>query len=430
MNTLFKNSIINIIFRICISISFGIILILISRAFGSEGKGIFTLLYFIPLLAFNLGNLGITNANIYYITQNKTIINKILYNSLIEGLCLGCIFMTIFFIIAQVCPQWLYGDLNNYYIWLALLAIPFMFLEKFTQSIFIGKQEFTFFNILTLLDKLLIIFILLLQIYIWKTPIQYILLTYTIITIILPIIFIIYLVLTQQNIWKFDWNLFKNRVYLGLRAFLTGLFGFLVIRSDIFLINALKTIGDVGLYSLAVNFTDEIMLIASSISLALFPYINERQEQSLETTLKTARLLSLFLIIVLSISIIFAKPVILYFFGTQFAGSLTSFYILAIAVYFLSLCTIISQFFASKGFPWNAVLIWLPGLIINVVLNLIFIPRFGIIAAALSSLFVYFLTFVFYFILLQSYQHIKIKEILIPSRQELILLKNKYLRIH
>jgi O-antigen/teichoic acid export membrane protein len=96
----------------------------------------------------------------------------------------------------------------------------------------------------------------------------------------------------------------------------------------------------------------------------------------------------------------------------------------------LSLCTIISQFFASKGFPWNAVLIWLPGLIINIVLNLIYIPRFGIIAAALSSLFVYFLTFVFYFILLQSYQHIKIKEILIPSRQELILLKNKYLRIH
>jgi len=138
---------------------------------------------------------------------------------------------------------------------------------------------------------------------------------------------------------------------LGLRAFLTGLFGFLVIRSDIFLINALKTIGDVGLYSLAVNFTDEIMLIASSISLALFPYINERQEQSLETTLKTARLLSLFLIIVLSISIIFAKPVILYFFGAQFVGSITSFYILAIAIYFLSLCTIISQFFASKGFP-------------------------------------------------------------------------------
>jgi O-antigen/teichoic acid export membrane protein len=111
------------------------------------------------------------------------------------------------------------------------------------------------------------------------------------------------------------------------------------------MINFLKELGDVGLYSLAVNFTDEILLIASSIALALFPHINEKPEQSLEITLKTTRILSLFLIIILTMSAIF------YFFGKNFMGSLPSFYILTLAIYFLSICTIISQFFASKSFP-------------------------------------------------------------------------------
>ena len=117
------------------------------------------------------------------------------------------------------------------------------------------------------------------------------------------------------------------------------------------MVNFLRGLTEVGLYSLAVNFTDEILLIASSIALALFPHINERQEQSLDTTLKTTRILSLFLIIILGISAILVRPAILYFFGASFAGSLPPFYILTLAIYFLSICTIISQFFASKGFP-------------------------------------------------------------------------------
>ncbi len=424
MNRLLHNSILNIVCRILISISFAIIWILISRAFGPEGKGIFTLLYFIPLLAFNLGNFGIVNANVYYIAKDKSTLNKVLYNSLIEGLFLGGLFICIFFVIAKICPTWLYGDLDNYYIWLILLTIPFTFWERFTQSIYMGKQEFKFFNIATLLNKLCIIALLIIQIYVWKTPLAYIALTYTILTIILPVIFMFHLAHNQQNTWAFDWNFFKNTVNFGLRAFISGLLGFLTIRSDIFIINALRNLNDVGLYSLAVNFTDEIFLIASSISLVLFPHISENQNQSLETTLKVTRTLSLFLIIILTIAMICAKPIILYLFGNNFADSIKPFYILSIAIYFLSLCTILSQFFASKEFPWKAVLAWIPGLLINIVLNLIWIPHYGIIAAAASSLLAYFLTFIFYYLLLQNYENIAIQDVLIPKKLEIINLKN------
>lgn len=428
MNKLFKNSVLNIIFRLLTALSLAVILVLISRTFGTEGKGIFAMLYFIPLLAFNLGHLGIGNANVYIISKDPSLAKKALFNSLLEGLILGLLFTSLFFLIAKIYPAILYGKLNSYYIYLALLSIPFIFWERFLQGIFVGKQEFKFFNIATFFNKLLVILILILQIYVWEHNINQIALSYVLITIALPIIFIIYLLLKQKNIWVFDWTLFKNTLDIGFRSFLACTLAFLVIRSDVFMINFLKELGDVGLYSLAVNFTDEILLIASSIALALFPHINEKPEQSLEITLKTTRILSLFLIIILTMSAILIKPVIFYFFGKNFMGSLPSFYILTLAIYFLSICTIISQFFASKSFPWKAILAWLPGLILNIILNLIFIPKFGIIVAAATSLLAYIITFLIYVAMLKKYQALSIEDVLIPNKKELtniaIFLKN------
>jgi hypothetical protein len=85
------------------------------------------MLYFIPLLAFNLGHLGIGNANVYIISKDPSLAKKALFNSLLEGLILGLLFTSLFFLIAKIYPAILYGKLNSYYIYLALLSIPFIF---------------------------------------------------------------------------------------------------------------------------------------------------------------------------------------------------------------------------------------------------------------------------------------------------------------
>jgi len=64
----------------------------------------------------------------------------------------------------------------------------------------------------------------------------------------------------------------------------------------------------------------------------------------------------------------------------------------------------------------------LPGLILNIVLNFIFIPKFGIIAAALSSLLAYTLTFILYWRNLQPYKKVGIGTILIPTKDDIIIL--------
>jgi O-antigen/teichoic acid export membrane protein len=61
-------------------------------------------------------------------------------------------------------------------------------------------------------------------------------------------------------------------------------------------------------------------------------------------------------------------------------------------------------------------------------LNLIFIPKFGIIVAAATSLLAYIITFLIYVAMLKKYQALSIEDVLIPNKKELtniaIFLKN------
>jgi len=68
--------------------------------------------------------------------------------------------------------------------------------------------------------------------------------------------------------------------------------------------------------------------------------------------------------------------------------------------------TIINQYYASLKFPIFIIWLWLFGLLLNIALNLIFVPKYGIIAAAVSSLITYFLIWLVSFINVKS-EHAK-----------------------
>jgi len=203
----------------------------------------------------------------------------------------------------------------------------------------------------------------------------------------------------------------------------------LVLRSDIYFVNLFRGLQEVGLYSLAVGFSDGILLIISSITLVLFPKISENQEQSLDTTLKVSRFSSLIVAFIIFLTLIFGKYAILLLFGLAFIKSILPLFILLPAIYFLGINSFLTQFFASRGYPWITVLLWLPGLIVNVILNIIYIPIYGAIAAASTSLLAYFLTFLLHYFYLQKFQRVSLLKILMPNKQEIYTLFINNLKI-
>ncbi len=225
--------------------------------------------------------------------------------------------------------------------------------------------------------------------------------------------------------FKVNKELFLDSINYGIRSYLACLLAFLILRSDIYLINLFRGLEETGLYSLPVSFCDAILLIVSSTGLVLFPKITENQGIGLETTLKVSRVVTFITSIVIISGLIFGGWFIPFIFGENFRASVPVFYILLFAVYFWSVNSLLSQFFASKGYPWAMVWIWLPGVILNILLNIIFIPLHGIIAAAISSLVAYLLIFLLHFMYLQEYNKVSLWQIFILTKQEILNLKHK-----
>jgi len=434
MSSFFKNITFTFSSRFLSAIFTSLSTILIARAFGPAGKGIFTMVAFFPSLALNFGHLGLGNANTYLISQDKEKSKKSFYNSFWYGLIIGWLFIAVFALIYRFSPTQLVGkgQIGSWAFYLSLFAIPFILWENFYQGIFVGKQEFKFFNLVILFSKILLFLGLIFLIYFFKVDLSNIKIAifYYVLLISFPaIIYSLYFFFQYGFPFEFDKEIFQKAINFGIRSYLACLLSFLILRSDIYILNYFRGLEEVGWYSLAVGFCDGILLLISSITLVLFPKITENQEQGLETTLKISRITSLILFVIILFSYLFGKPIILILFGKQFINSILPLYILLPAIYFWAIINFLSQFFASKGFPWTSVLIWLPGLIINVILNIIFIPRYGIIAAALTSLIGYFLTFILHYLYLQKYSKTFLSTILITNKQEIRNLIGKVLNL-
>lgn len=421
-----KNIIITFFSRFSAAIFTFLSTILISRTFGPIGKGIFTMVVFFPILALNLGHLGLGNANTYLISQDQSKTRDSFYNSFWYGLIIGAVFIIMLAWLYRLFPQDVLGrgDIGARYFLLSLFIIPFLLWENFYQGIFVGRQEFKFFNFVNLLSKIILFGGLIILIFALKSTMYFSVLYYLCLMVFPACVYSVYFLKQYGLPLQFNNSIFLSGLNFGIKSYLACFLAFLIFRFDLYFVNFFRGLHETGLYSLSVNFSDSILLIVSSIALVLFPKITKDQEQGMAITLQVARAVSFIIGAVIIVSFIVGGRLIPLVFGESFRDSLPAFYILLPAIYFWSITSVLLQYFASKNLPWLVILIWVPGFLLNIILNIILIPRFGFVAAALTSLLAYFLTFALYFFYLQTFQKISLRQLLIANPAELKSIKN------
>ncbi len=395
------NIAVTFISRIITAMMLFLIAVMVSRHFGVEAKGIFTMFFFLPELIFNIGHLGIGNSNVFYIAQDKELSKKIFYNTIDQTTLLSSALILLFLTFYWLNPN-IMGKLNPMYIYWSLVLVPFMFLEKYLQSIFVGNQRFKLFNLLLIISKIATFITAFILIYIYHQTLQSVLIAYSIFTILLPLWYLVICIRQYGFKLSFDRALFRQTIVFGLKSYGICIFGYLILRADTYMLNVMRGLNDVGLYSVATNFFDGMNLLASSIALVLFPLMSENKTNNYAILRKGLRVIMIIMIPTIFLTMLFIRPVIGLLFGPAFLPSVGAFYILSAALIFWSMLSIINQYYASIGLPTFMLFLWLGGLILNVGLNFIFIPKYGILAAASSSLLTYFLLWLISYIIINN----------------------------
>jgi O-antigen/teichoic acid export membrane protein len=184
----------------------------------------------------------------------------------------------------------------------------------------------------------------------------------------------------------------KAAFKLGLRAHPLLFLPYLLIKSDILLVRVLRGAEETGIYSIASQIVDIALILPVTIGAVAAPSIvrSSAPREALARFLRPALVLTLATAFLL---LVFGHLGTVVLFGRAYAGAYAALLFLLPGFVCLALQSLIAQYFAARGFPPAMSLYWLLGLVLNLALNFAFIPRFGFLAAALSSSLAYALVF-------------------------------------
>jgi len=367
--------------------------IITARYLGPEGKGILAVLMTITGIISQFGNFGFHAANTYFVAKDRGKLTKIIGNtlwlSLLGGSIISLITLGIFFINHNFLT-----NIPFYLILFALLAMPFNLLFMLGQNIFLGIQKIKVFNFLELTRQLTTFLIIAMLLVLLHQGVKAVVITNTVFAVIFSLLVLNVLQPIGGNVYYFDFNLFKKMIRYGIKAYLAALFAFLVIRFDMLMVNYYLGSNDAGVYSIAANIADILYMLPVSFGMILFPKVSGMKEGSWEFTKKVAWVTTLIMFFVCSFVALIAKPFIIFFYGNAFSGTIEALWWLLPGIFALSIETVIVQFLNSIGLPISVVFYWLIGFLINLLLNMIFIPNFGIIGASITSSISYILLFI------------------------------------
>ena len=193
--------------------------------------------------------------------------------------------------------------------------------------------------------------------------------------------------------WKFDKELAISLLKDSWPLILSGVVVSIYMKVDQVLIKNMLDVKEVGYYAAAVRLSESWYFIPVAISNALFPAIVNAKNISRELYLtRLQKLYDILAWIAIGISIpvsFFSAEIINLLYGSKYLSSapILTIYIWAGAAVFLGVAS--SQYLVTENLTKISLMRTSLGMIANVILNIIFIPQYGIVGSAVATLISY-----------------------------------------
>lgn len=368
-------------------------MILIARTLGSNGQGQYTITILLPTILYTFFNSGVSISTVYFLGQEKYKDDQIYSTNIFSSFVFSALAIVVGIILIIFFKESFFENTSSLMIYSALLLIPVLFLQKSVQSFFHGKEDFEQYNIVALLNQLGLLFFAIFFVWILDLGVPGAVLSFSLSQFLMLLVSCI-ITYKRYNLFlptKISFSYLKECVVFGLKGHFSNVLTFISYRVDILLIAYFIDDVAVGVYSVSVLLVERIWLISQAISSVLFARVSNLKtdfEKTNFTTLSSRH--TLFLTSLFGITIAFFSPwLIVVLFGQDYKESISPFLFMLPGVVLFSLSKILANDFVGRGYPEINSYIAIVVAFLNVILNIILIPKYGVVGAALSTSFCY-----------------------------------------
>jgi len=385
-----------------ITIAIGIIpVMLITRGLGPVGKGEYSLIISTIGVLMQLSTFGLHTSNTYHVSKDRSSLDALFTNSVFWIAVTATLTSLGFFLFNLLYP----GEINMFkggYIGFIVIGTFGSLSNIISQNLNIGINNIKQVNVYTIGAKVLTL-VLVLSLYFSKN----ITVRYALIIALLEFFVITFLCgrLLMRSIekitWTIDKELLRKTISYGLKVYIISLMAFLVVRSDIYIVKYFLGNEAVGYYSTSVQLIDQLNMLAVVVATLLLPKLTSTEDLKERHRLskRSFKYLAILMFTMCTIGFFFSDFAIKLLFGVEFMPASITFKVLLPAIFFLALETSLAQYLAANGLPKSLIWAWIATFIINLILNVLFIPIYGTVGAAYASVISYFSIFVFVYII-------------------------------
>jgi len=367
---------------------------LIGRTLGTTGLGTYASALLLGNMMVTLLEFGITYANVYHIASGDVNTHEVMRANVRIWAAIAAIGLTAGGVIIWLeGPRWFPGIPTTLLI-VGLVSFPPNLLQFYCQSILQGYQDFKRFNLLTVIVQLTTFTLSALLILAFHQGIgaalgaflvgQFLSLGITL-WVLRPYLARTPEVKEHESWWEYG----RKAVNYGWKQHLSAVISFVNLRIDYFFVQMFLGQSLGGVYYAAIQMGEAMWIVSKVVSTVLLPRLAElrgHEETRQQLTPLITRIVLWGTALASLCAALLAKPfIVLVWHRPQFAQAAVVLWWLLPGIVMWSATRIVAYDFSARGRPeLNSYLAGVV-LVINVALNVILIPRIGMIGGAIAT---------------------------------------------
>lgn len=371
-----------------------------TRWLGPSGYGLLSLAFLVPLLVASLGMFGIQEAIVYMIAGKRNDPHRILGTAIAFSVLLGLVYVALLNLLLPLLSSNILQGLTTDTIFLSVLAIPAMLLRSVVSQYLFASGNTSRYNLSEFSISLFSVICGFLFVVVFSRGVQGAItsmsLTYYL-SLLWTLLMSRKLIVKGIHFITPDRQIASEMLSYGLRSFIGSLAQKLNYSLDAFIINYLAGPTAVGIYALAGRIAGIALIMPRILRMIRTAEVASEASASLASERVSAALFRKLLLSAPPGYIIyasFAAVLIPIIYGEAFRESVVPMLILMIGSAFLSFSMVFFSQLSGTGKPHlTSTASWI-ALTVTVISDIILIPGYGVVGAAVASTFAYMTYFV------------------------------------
>jgi len=382
--------------------------ILLARALGPEGRGVYAVAMLLPAMVVSFGHLGLGTASTYLIARKKYSPTSVFATNLGFIVIVGALGLGAGAIAILLLADSALAGAPHGLLWLGLaLVLPDLAIS-YTRYILLGLSRIPRYNAVYVAQRVLSLCFLIIALVALGAGVKGAVVAAVSarwLAAAISALLTARAVMATEGRFRFDIKCAKEALAYGVKFHLGGIVAFLNLRLDLLLVNSFLGVTQVGLYTVAVGLVEKLWLLPQAASAVLFPRIASEDDEARKGRITSTIVRNVLLISVVSggIIVLIGRWLIPVLYGGHFRGSVGALYALMTGAVASSGSRVLGNDLAARGHPMLNTYFGIAALALNLGLNLWWIPFAGIAGAAWASSCSYLLLFVLRF---AAYVHV------------------------